>query len=219
MVFIESGPKLDIGQCRRLHLFYNLFLLILDPQFADQVQKFDIRFFTHFLVNLFLEDVVLVIFFLIEGLELHLQQGFQSHFLFTLLIQKYRIFQLQFVADRRLLIPKRIYFFDDIFATKQLFIFFLQLSILEHLEFVFGEGSPGRTSFNIAFMSVHFHVALNGNVEHILVSPTQVATESRVVADHDLGSRPLIDVLNLELQRVSICLRDRSRHETGQETE
>lgn len=98
MVFIQSGPKLNVGQSGLLHLAYDFLLLVLHSQFAHQIQELHVWLFAHLSMYFFLQDVVLVVFLPVKGLELYLQQRLQGNFLLALLIQKNGVFKLQFVA-------------------------------------------------------------------------------------------------------------------------
>lgn len=66
-------------------------------------------------------------------------------------------------------------------------------------------------------MSMHLHVPLNSYIEHIFVFPPQITAKRTSITDDDLGSRPLVDVLDLELQGVGICMPHCCHQETGQQ--
>lgn len=69
-----------------------------------------------------------------------------------------------------------------------------------------GKGAAGGATDVVAFMTVDLHVAVDPDLEEVLLPPREVVPERGGLSDLDLRRGPLIDVLQLKTNRVGAKL-------------
>ncbi len=92
-------------------------------------------------------------------------------------------------------------------------------TILEQFLFVVCKGSTGGTTFVVALMTMYLHIPVDVDPEKILIFALEIVAEVVSVAQNDIGSRPFVDIFELELKRVALVLHDRGHHESSHQKE
>lgn len=93
---------------------------------------------------------------------------------------------MQLSTDWGQLVAITVDLLHDVLDPQDLLVLLLQLACLEQFFLGLGELAARSTGGVVAFLAVHFHIAVDVHLKDVLVLSAEIVAQSASVADHDV---------------------------------